>query len=146
LRTSLNRDVENEQLKSSVKEVEDHEAKLNLCQKEHQQNRDKLQQSTLQATLPCVAGLVSPGGERVGRCSLVDDFVHHDLNSESWLQSPETNLASAIEWQRIKSMNISWQFDCWLPKTALSQNPRLVVQDGTGKTNFVLLNLWILSE
>jgi len=82
----LNRDVEHEQLKSSVKEaemrldtlreqferfkrdtdgitfdtdtsgksraiyleVEDHEAKLNLCQKEHEQSRDKLQQSTLQ--------------------------------------------------------------------------------------------------
>ena len=57
----------------------------------------------------------------------VDDFVHHDLN-------PRDNLASAIEWQRIKSMNISWQFDCWLPKTALSQNPRLVVQDGNGRT------------
>eukprot|EP00434_Breviolum_minutum_P002263 symbB.v1.2.001995.t1/scaffold53.1/size378684/16 len=48
----LNRDVEHEQLKSSVKEaeVEDHEAKLNLCQKEHQQSCNKLQQSrTLQA-------------------------------------------------------------------------------------------------
>ncbi|CAK8990852.1 Protein terminal ear1-like [Durusdinium trenchii] len=82
----LNRDVEHEQLKSSVKEaemrldtlreqferfkrdtdgitfdtdtsgksraiyleVEEHEAKLNLCQKEHEQSRDKLQQSTLQ--------------------------------------------------------------------------------------------------
>ncbi|CAJ1365218.1 unnamed protein product, partial [Effrenium voratum] len=82
----LNRDVEHEQLKSSVKEaevrldnlreqferfkrdtdgvtfdtdtsgksraiyleVEEHEAKLNLCQKEHEQSREKLQQSTLQ--------------------------------------------------------------------------------------------------
>ena len=32
-------------------QVEEHEAKLNLCQKEHEQSRDKLQQSTLQAKI-----------------------------------------------------------------------------------------------
>jgi len=66
-------------------------------------------------------------------CLKVDDFVHHDLNPESWLQNPETNLA-AIEWQRIKSMHISWHA-VWLlvAKRGFISNPRLVVQHGTGR-------------
>ena len=68
-----------------------------------QRTKHRLRKNTLvQKTLPvisCWPVSISAMGMIYFKhfCLKVDDFVHHDLNPESWLQSPETNLASAIK-------------------------------------------------